>query len=272
LGASISASYAISTSYAVTASSYILPYIDNRSLLLCTGITPASTGSDAAEIPMPFLNDGVTPVSWSINRINLRARIPETTTSSVYIEKSIGNGSFSPITVANLILSSGSYEVSSVTAATINSNDKLRFNVDTLGSARNWTITVNLFSYRMMSYVQNKSIVLCSAYTPLISGADSVEIPIPYSSDGITPLSWSINRINMRTQTPEETTSSIYIQKSAGNGAFSSTPVAHLILSSGSYEAFTSSVDSVVSDDKIRFFVDMMGLSTGWTITVEISS
>ena len=117
-----------------------------------------------------------------------------------------------------------------------------------------------------------RAVGLCAAYTPLIIGPDAAEVPIPYSSiDGVTQVSWSVKRINIRAQTAESVSSSIAIEKSIVAGAFAATEIGRILLPTSSYEAFTGSLSTVNSGDKMRFNVIQLGTSTNWTLLVEIS-
>jgi hypothetical protein len=116
-----------------------------------------------------------------------------------------------------------------------------------------------------------RTIVLCTAYTPTSIGADAAEIPMPYSTNGLTPVSWSVKRITLRTQTSESVLSSISIEKSVTSGIFSAISLGILNLSGGSYEAFTGSSGTITSGEKMRFYVNQLGTSQNWTITVEVS-
>jgi hypothetical protein len=117
-----------------------------------------------------------------------------------------------------------------------------------------------------------RAVGLCAAYTPLSIGADAAEIPIPYNTDGITPITWAIKRINIRTQISESISSSIAIEKSNGNGIFSATEIGRILLPSTSYETFTGSISSTIaSGEKIRFNVIELGTAQNWTLLVEIT-
>ena len=114
-------------------------------LALCSAFTPIGTGADVAEIPVPYSpRDGSSSINWNVRRINFRVQTAGIS-SEVNIEKSSDTGGFSATTVGTLTLASGSYETSnSSSLGTINSGDKIRFNVTTLGTAQNWTITTEL--------------------------------------------------------------------------------------------------------------------------------
>ena len=118
---------------------------------------------------------------------------------------------------------------------------------------------------------EGKVIGLCMAYTPTAIGADAAEIPIPYSTNGLTPLSWSVNRINFRTQVSESISSSITIEKSLTGGIFTAVSLGTVQLSGSLYETYTGSVGTVISGNKMRFYVNELGTSQNWTITVEVN-
>jgi hypothetical protein len=63
----------------------------------------------------------------------------------VDIEKSTAAGGFSATAVGTLTMGAGDYEVSTTAAlGSVNSGNKLRFNVTALGTAQAWTITVEM--------------------------------------------------------------------------------------------------------------------------------
>jgi len=109
------------------------------------------------------------------------------------------------------------------------------------------------------------------AYTPTSIGADAAEVPIPYSPNGLTPLSWSVNRINFRTQVSESISSSITIEKSLTGGIFTAISMGTVMLSGSLYETYTGSVATINSGDKMRFYVNQLGTAQNWTITVEVN-
>lgn len=114
--------------------------------------------------------------------------------------------------------------------------------------------------------------MLCSAYTPPISGADSAELIVPFHVDGITPISWSVKRLNFRVQLSGSLSSSVEIEKSITTTLFSSQLIGPVTLSANSYEGVTTgSLGSVNSGDKLRFNVITLGNSQNWTIITEIS-
>ena len=147
---SISASYALTSSYATTASYSVSSSYASVSplgcvLALCAAYTPIASGSDVAEIPVPYSpRDGISSINWNVRRLNMRVQTAGTS-SVVNIEKSTTTNGFVASTIGILTLESGSYEAyNSSSLGTINSGDKIRFNVTTLGTAQNWTITTEL--------------------------------------------------------------------------------------------------------------------------------
>lgn len=117
-----------------------------------------------------------------------------------------------------------------------------------------------------------RAMALCLAYTPVIVGADQAEIPVPYMSDGVTPTTWSVKRLVLRTQTPETATSSFNVESSHGTGSFSASQVGTVNLYSSSYESYTLASSSVVSGDKLRFNITTLGGASYWTIITELTS
>lgn len=117
-----------------------------------------------------------------------------------------------------------------------------------------------------------RAVGLCAAYTPLVTGADAAEIPIPYNTDGTTPITWNIKRINMRVQVSESVSSSVAIEKSNVAGVFTATEIGRILLPATSYEAFTGSISSTIaSGEKMRFNVIELGTAQNWTLLVEIT-
>jgi hypothetical protein len=128
------------------------------------------------------------------------------------------------------------------------------------------------------SYVAyGRSIVLCAAYTPVLSGPDAAEYVIPYSPiDGATPMSWSIKRMTFRAQTTETSQSIVNIERSTGPGTFNPVIIGSITLASAN-EATTGSIAtgasaSFTSGDKVRFNVVNIGTAQNWTIITEISN
>lgn len=272
----ISSSYSFSSSYSGTASfafnakpNFI--YSNVRAIMLCAGFIPNSTGADSAEIPIPY--SGSTPVTWSINRFNWRVQSSGSQTSSVTFEKYSGTGSFVGTTLATMLLNSSSYETFTASAETLVSGDKIRFNVNDIGDATNWTLTTEIYNDTdILTGSLKKVVVLCSAFVPGNDGPDTVEIPIPYGPNGYTPLVWGINRLNFRVQLSGSTTSSVMFEKSTGSGIFSASLLGMVSLNSSSYETYTISSASVNSGEKIRFNIVNAGSAQFWTLTAEMGS
>ena len=149
----ITASWAVSASWApggsgVSASwSETSSYVPiGRSIVLCSAYTPTAVGVDAAEVPVPFSPiDGSSSINWNVKRLSIRAQTSETLSSSVIIEKSITTGFFSSTVIGTVTLLSGAYENATTgSLGTVYSGNKIRFNVDALGTAINWTVVTEL--------------------------------------------------------------------------------------------------------------------------------
>ena len=114
-----------------------------RALVLCAGYTPSGTGGDVAEFIVPYQTDG-SVVSYVLSRVSLRVSVAGGA-PSVEIEKSTGTGIFSAASVGSVTLGVGDYEASETAGlGTVQSGDKLRFNVLALGTAQNWTVSVEM--------------------------------------------------------------------------------------------------------------------------------
>jgi hypothetical protein len=114
-------------------------------LSLCAGFTPSGTGADVAEVVVPFdPTNGTTVITWNVRRIDFRVGTAGGA-PAITVEKSTGTGVFSATSVGTVTLGSGAFE-GAVTASlgTVASGNKLRFNVGTLGTALNWSISVTL--------------------------------------------------------------------------------------------------------------------------------
>lgn len=113
-------------------------------LVLCAAFTPVATGVDLAQLVVPYHRDGTTVKTYTVRRISFRVGTAGGA-PAVTVQKYTGTGSFSPTTVGTVTLGSGAYE-GAVTSAlgTVDSGDKIRFNVDTLATAETWTIEVEI--------------------------------------------------------------------------------------------------------------------------------
>jgi len=119
---------------------------DRPIVMLSAGYTPTATGGDVVEVPVPYHGDGTSSVTWNVRRINFRVKTAGGS-PAISIEVSTGTGAFSATTVGSVTLSSGAYEgsqTSGFTTSTVASGNKLRFNATALGTATNWTITIEL--------------------------------------------------------------------------------------------------------------------------------
>lgn len=134
----------ITSSWAYTASCLAIPQLQTKTVVLCSGFTPTEEGPDSVEIPMPYNSDGVTPVTWSFKRFNFRVGTSGSLSSSVTFEKSSVTSSFSASSVSSLTMPTFSYEIFTGSSETINSGEKLRFNVNYLGNTEKWTLTAEI--------------------------------------------------------------------------------------------------------------------------------
>jgi len=112
---------------------------------LCAAYTPILTGPDSAEVTAPYdPADGVSSITWTLRWIGLRVQTAGGA-PAVTIEKSSGAGAFNPTSVGTVTLGTGASEGTGTAGlGMVNSGDKLRFNVGTLGTAQNWTVLVEL--------------------------------------------------------------------------------------------------------------------------------
>jgi len=112
---------------------------------------------------------------------------------------------------------------------------------------------------------------LCSAYTPVSTGADVAEVTAPYDpADGVTSITWNLRWIGLRVQTPGGAPA-ITIEKSTAAGAFSATSVGTVTLGAGAAEATaTAGLGTVASGNKLRFNVGTLGTASNWTVLVEL--
>ncbi len=117
-------------------------------------------------------------------------------------------------------------------------------------------------------------IVLCSAFTPAGTGADTAEVVVPFSPrDGTTSVTWNVQRITLRVQTAGGSPS-VRIEKSTATTAFSASTVGDVTMaSSGDFEAAnTTSLGTVASGNKLRFNVLVLDTAQNWTVEVQIGA
>ena len=114
-------------------------------------------------------------------------------------------------------------------------------------------------------------VTLCGGWTPPATGADTVEVPVPYDpADGVSPVAWIIRRITLRVQIAGGSPA-VTIEKSTVAGAFVATSVGTLTMGAGNYEvSATAGLGAVNSGDKLRFNPTVLGTAEAWTITVEM--
>jgi hypothetical protein len=120
---------------------------------------------------------------------------------------------------------------------------------------------------------QTKSVVLCAAYTPTATGADTAEIEMPYDTNN-SSLTFNILRILFRVQSGGGAPS-IQVELYAGTGAFSPTTVGVVTLAGGANEGQITSgftTATVASGSKLRFNVLTLATATAWTIQVDIAA
>lgn len=120
---------------------------------------------------------------------------------------------------------------------------------------------------------QTKSVVLCAAYTPTATGADTAEIEMPYDTNNGS-LTFNILRVLFRVQSGGGAPS-IQVELYAGTGAFSPTTVGVVTLASGANEGQITSgftTATIASGSKLRFNVLTLATATAWTIQVDIAA
>jgi len=116
-----------------------------------------------------------------------------------------------------------------------------------------------------------KTLVLCSGFTPETSGADYAELVVPYASDGTTALTYNVKRINFRVATAGGA-QSVTVEKSTATTAFSATTIDTVSITSGAYEAYVNpSSKTVASGNKVRMNIGTLSTPQNWTVTVELS-
>lgn len=115
-----------------------------------------------------------------------------------------------------------------------------------------------------------RTVVLCSGFTPVLSGADTAEVVIPFATDG-TSLTFTIARISLRVGVAGGSPS-VTIEKSTGSSGFVPTTVGTVTVSSGANEAsVTSSLGTITSGNKVRFNVATLATAQYWTVEVDIT-
>jgi hypothetical protein len=115
-----------------------------RTLVLAAGWTPVATGPDEVELPVPYGANGERQV-WRVRRVRLRASIAGDSRSVVAIEASSDAGVFAPRYVTEVTLEGGRNQVETSGAlGEVASGELVRFNVLELGTARAWSLAVEI--------------------------------------------------------------------------------------------------------------------------------
>jgi hypothetical protein len=115
-----------------------------QSIVLCSAFTPVTAGADTAQVEIPYSSSGGS-LTYTILRLLVRVQTAGGS-PSVLFEMSAGTGAFSPTSIGTVTLTGGTYEGQNTSSlGTIASGTKVRFNVQTLGTAQNWTCQVDLY-------------------------------------------------------------------------------------------------------------------------------
>ena len=129
--------------YVFAGSAYALAGHKAASMILCSAYTPTAIGADAAEVPVPHGYDG-SVIAWNAKLFTIRVQTAGSMPSAA-IERSEGVGGFVATSLGTVTLAMNAYEGSyAPSSGTVNSGDKLRFNVLDVGTAQNWTVAVEL--------------------------------------------------------------------------------------------------------------------------------
>lgn len=122
---------------------------------------------------------------------------------------------------------------------------------------------------------ERRTLVFFSAYTPTVSGADDVQIPIPRLADAGT--NWTPKKLRVRVNTASAGTTTVRCEYYNGTGAFSATNIhtgGDVSLSGGStYEASTTtfSTTTLASDAWLRInFTALDATHAKFTVYLEI--
>lgn len=117
-----------------------------------------------------------------------------------------------------------------------------------------------------------KSVVLCAAYTPFVTGPDVAEVTIPYNGDGSSET-FTITRLVFRVGAAGGSPQ-IQVELSTASGVFMPMTVGIVTLGSGANEGATTSgftTATCASGNKLRFNILALGTnSANWCIQVEI--
>jgi hypothetical protein len=162
---------------------------------------------------------------------------------------------------------------SGVAVASVPSSDEKAALAGTHGtpSALNKYVTDSDARLVAATHKRGVMIALVCAYTPLATGADRGEVPVPYSpADGTTTLTWNVRRITLRVETAGGAPS-VRIEKSTVAGAFGPATVGDVTLGDGDYQGSeTAGLGQVTSGNKLRMNVLALGTAQYWTVTIEL--
>jgi hypothetical protein len=113
--------------------------------------------------------------------------------------------------------------------------------------------------------------VLCMGFTPSGTGADSVELTVPYHpKDGTTSVTWNVRRITFRVGVAGGAPAA-RVEKSTATTAFSAATIGTATMGAGDYECnVTAALGTVASGNKIRLYVATLGTAQYWTVEVEL--
>lgn len=239
-GTQISCSWASASLYAIQA------YFATQSLYATQSIS-ASFATTASYVSASNVDGTVTSALYAVSAswVSASVHITNSDTASYFITSSV---------------TSASYAISASWAPSTGGGSSV---------SSSWASSSLSSSYAPLG----RSIVLCSAYTPVLLGWDSAETTIPFSPlDGSSSINWNVKRLSLRTQTIESATSSINIEYSTSTGSFNPTTIGGVTLM-GTYEAATTgSLGAVASGNKLRFNVTTLGVGINWSIITEISN
>lgn len=136
-----------SDAYWVDASGGSIYAKEKSTVLLAAGYTPAASGVDTVEIPVPYSSyDGTSVLTFNIRRLFTRVGTSGSG-STVRFEVYTGTGAFIGSTIGDVSLSASSYEAATTSGfaiSTVQSGNKLRLNFKNLGTEQYFTCGVEL--------------------------------------------------------------------------------------------------------------------------------
>ena len=116
------------------------------------------------------------------------------------------------------------------------------------------------------------TIELFSSFTPSGTGADTLEVPIPYDpNDGTTPLTYNVRRATLVAPASGTLGPTVNVEKSTVAGAFVPATIATVSIGNNLYQgAVNPSSQTVASGNRIRANVTTLGNMSNLTLTVEL--